>query len=190
MNSRKPILVACLLASLTALGCCRSEGTTDAPNSMSVESADAPSALETLDAMVADCAACEEDRAARHAERPLYLRLGGNDGISAFVVTLIDTHIQNDVVRPYLEGVDRQWLTRNLVDFIGAGMGGSEVYEGRSVLESHAGMGVTPEVFLSAGGDIGAAMNAVGWGPDEQQEFLCIILSMKDDVIEGSGSGE
>ena len=133
--------------------------------------------------MIADCDACAEDRAARHAETPLYQRLGGHEKIEEFVATLIDLHLRNELVKPYLEGVDLDRLSTNLVDFIGAGTGGSETYTGRSVADSHAGMGITPEVFLAAGGDIGAAMQAVGWGADEQQEFLCIILSMKDDVI-------
>jgi len=187
MNSAKPILFASLLASLTAFACSSSDTTTEASPPLSVESAEAPSAEETLAAMVADCEACAEERATRHAERALYLRLGGNEGIQRFVTTLIELHLQNDVVRPYMDGVDLDRLNRNLVDFIGAGTGGAETYTGRSVLDSHAGMGVTPEAFLAAGGDIGAAMEAVGWGPDEQQEFLCIILSMKDLVLESPG---
>jgi hemoglobin len=133
--------------------------------------------------MVADCAACAEERAARHAASPLYTRLGGNEQITKFVAKLIELHLENEVVSPYFKDVDLEVLATNLVNFIGAGTGGSEVYEGRTVLDSHAGMGVTPEVFLSAGGDIGAAMEFVGWGADEQQEFMCIILSMMDDVV-------
>lgn len=176
-------LLACLFASLSILACSSpNEATTDQARA-SVETADTRSATEILGAMIADCDACAEDRAARHAETPLYQRLGGHEKIEEFVATLVDLHLQNEVVKPYLEGADLERLATNLVDFIGAGTDGSETYTGRSVADSHAGMGVTPEVFLAAGGDIGAAMQAVGWGADEQQEFMCIILSMKDDVL-------
>ena len=87
------------------------------------------------------------------------------------------------MVKPYLEGVDLEKLATNLSDFISAGTGGTAEYKGKSVLDTHTGMGVTLEVFLAAGGDMGEAMEMVGWGPDEQAEVMCIILSMKDDVI-------
>ncbi len=133
--------------------------------------------------MVSDCEATADARAARHAAKPLYERLGGYEKITEFTATLIEVHLQNDEVKPYLDGVDLAKLTTNLSDFIAAGTGGTAVYKGRSVPDSHAGMMITPEVFLSAGGDIGVAMQTVGWGPDEQAEFMCILLSMKDDVI-------
>lgn len=187
MNFNKPILVATILSSLTVAGCGGAEGAEDPSNARGAESAAPPTAMESIEAMVADCEACAEERAARHADSPLYGRLGGHEGISAFVTTLIEQHLQNDVVRPFFDGVDQGVLAANLVDFIGAGTGGTETYSGRSILESHANMGVTPEVFLAAGGDIQAAMNEVGWGADEQQEFMCVILSMKDQVIEMPG---
>jgi len=176
-------LLACLFASLSILACSSpNEATTDQARA-SVETPDTRSATEILDVMVADCEACAEERAARHAETPLYQRLGGHEKIEEFVAQLIELHLQNEVVKPYFEGVDQQRLATHLVNFIGAGTGGAETYKGRSVADSHAGMGVTPEVFLATGGDMGAAMQAVGWGADEQQEFMCIILSMKDDVL-------
>ena len=183
MLDTKRSLLAASLAGLLTIACSSTEDVTTDADASSAPVADTRTATEILDAMVADCEACAEACAARHAETPLYERLGGHEKIAEFVDTLIELHLQNELVKPYLEDVDLERLSTNLVDFIGAGTGGTETYEGRSVAASHAGMGITPEVFLAAGADIGAAMEAVGWGPDEQQELLCIILSMKDDVL-------
>ncbi len=190
MISIKPILITSLLACVAAVSSSCADRGAEAQESSNTDEVEAPPATVTIAAMVADCAACAEDRAARHAESPLYQRLGGNETIAEFVAKLIELHMQNDVVSPFFKDVDQEMLATHLVNFIGAGTGGPETYEGRTMVASHAGMGVTPEVFLSAGGDIGTAMQAVGWGADEQQEFMCIILSMKDDVLMKSSDDE
>jgi hemoglobin len=187
MKTAKSLAAACLSACL-ALAACSGPDTnsTASDNSKATHTAEsepAPSAVETIAAMVADCAASADARAARHNDKPLYERLGGHEKISEFVSKLIELHMKNEVVKPYFEGVDLETLGTHLVDFIGAGTGGGETYKGRSMPDSHAGMKITPEVFLSAGADIGVAMQAVGWGADEQGEFMCIILSMKESVL-------
>lgn len=187
MKTIKPLKIATLFACLAIAACSSAdENTTEASSSDATDVADdevAPSATETIAAMVADCEASADARAARHSETPLYERLGGNEKVSEFVAKLIELHLVNEIVKPFLDGVDLEALATNLTDFICAGTGGKEVYKGRSLPDSHAGMKITPEVFLSAGGDIGAAMQAVGWGANEQEEFMCIILSMKDAVL-------
>ncbi len=187
MKTIKTLSLSCLFACFAITSCGDAEKSTaasdDSNTTKAAENASTPSATETIAAMVADCEASADARAARHSATPLYERLGGHEKISEFVAKLIELHLENELVKPYFEGVDLKVLATNLVDFIGAGTGGGEVYKGRSMPDSHAGMKITPEVFLSAGGDIGMAMEAVGWGADEQGEFMCIILSMKDAVL-------
>jgi hemoglobin len=183
MNAIQSLSNLGLFACLALASCCGLCKSTETDSSNAAVQAAAPSATETIDAMVAGCAASAEARTARHNAQPLYERLGGHETITEFAANLIELHLSNDVVQSYFEGVDLNQLSTHLVDFIGAGTGGPEAYKGRSMPASHAGMMITPEVFLSAGGDIGAAMQAVGWGADEQEEFMCIILSMKDAVL-------
>ncbi len=183
MKIAHPFSVASLIASLLLVSCGGGEAAATETDPATDGGTPKLSATETIAAMVADCEASADARAARHTATPLYERLGGHEKITAFVSTLIEVHQKNDAVKPYLEGVDLEKLTTNLSDFISAGTGGTAEYKGQSVLDSHTGMGVTPEVFLAAGGDSGEAMQMVGWGADEQAELMCIILSMKDDVI-------
>ncbi len=187
MKLIQPIAITLTLACLAISSCSDSNTNTTESNQANTvnatKSGATPSASETLAAMVAGCAASAEERAKRHKEKPLYERLGGKEKIMKFVEKLIALHLENELVKPFFEGVDQKKLATNLADFIGAGTGGGETYKGRGIPEIHAGMKITPEVFLSAGGDIGAAMKAVGWGANEQAEFMCIILSMKDAVV-------
>ena len=82
--------------------------------------------------MVADCEASADARAARHNKQPLYERLGGHEEITAFVETLIELHLTNEVVKPFMEGADLDMLTTNLVDFIGALESASEIVRGKA----------------------------------------------------------
>ncbi|MCA9002694.1 MAG: group 1 truncated hemoglobin [Planctomycetes bacterium] len=183
MNIPHHFSIATLITSLLLISCGGGEAAATVTDSAEQTGEPTLSATDTIAAMVADCEDSANARAARHNETPLYERLGGQETITAFVSTLIEVHQKNDLVKPYLEGVDLEKLTTNLSDFISAGTGGTAEYKGQSVLDSHTGMGITPEIFLAAGGDIGEAMQMVGWGPDEQAELMCIILSMRDDVI-------
>jgi hypothetical protein len=48
---------------------------------------------------------------------------------------------------------------------------------------AHAHLELSKADFLSAGGDVTAAMQNLGYGEEEIQEFVCILVSMKDLVI-------
>jgi hypothetical protein len=37
--------------------------------------------------------------------------------------------------------------------------------------------------FLAAGSDLGAAMDAAGWGENEKQELLCAFVSLRAQVV-------
>ena len=49
--------------------------------------------------------------------------------------------------------------------------------------ESHASLNMTPEMFLAAGEDIMQALAEFEVPQNETEEFMCIILSFKDDVL-------
>ena len=70
-----------------------------------------------------------------------------------------------------------------LADFAAAGTGGDATYVGRDMVEAHKHMQMTQADFLSAGGDVIQAMKNKGYGQNEIDEFVCILVSMKDMVI-------
>jgi len=48
---------------------------------------------------------------------------------------------------------------------------------------AHASLNMTPEQLLAAGEDIMIAFEEFKVPKDETDEFMCIILSFKDDVL-------
>ena len=79
--------------------------------------------------------------------------------------------------------VDSERLAKHVADFTAAGTGGPQEYTGRTMPGSHANLKRTDADFLSAGGDIVTAMKSMGYGENEINEFVCILVSLKDQVV-------
>jgi hemoglobin len=133
--------------------------------------------------MQAMCAETAEARAQRQAEKPLYDRLGGYDRIHEFIREVVRLHFENDALDRIMEGVDGKTLAKRVTDFTAAGTGGPQTYKGRSMPAAHARLELTDADFLAAGGDIVKAMQTMGYGEDEVNEFVCILVSLKDQVV-------
>tara|TARA_R110002096_G_scaffold350395_1_gene543425 strand:+ start:1291 stop:1863 length:573 start_codon:yes stop_codon:yes gene_type:complete len=142
-----------------------------------------PDAMAAIDGMIADCATTAEARAARHAEKPLYERLGGREPLLAFTKRVLERHQENPPIQALFDGPDLDKLANHFVDFVGAGTGGPEKYTGRGMKELHHPMNLTAEQVLAAGGDIMATLAEFKIPKDESEEVMCIILSFKDDLI-------
>ena len=129
------------------------------------------------------CQESADARAQRQAEVPLYQRLGGHERLQELAGRLVDNHLKNETISSYFKGVDRDALVEHVVNFLGAGTGGSETYTGRDMPTVHAGMNITEEEFLSTGGDVVAAMHSMEYGQEEIDEVVCILVSLKDQVM-------
>ena len=144
---------------------------------------DEPTVDEQVAGLVEMCAASESARVARHEANPLYSRLGGYDGVHALTTEVVRLHsIHPDFAR-FWGDIDEEALIKNLDDFIATGTGGPKGYEGRDMPTAHAHLELSDADFLSAGGDVMAGMQNVGYGEEEIQEFVCILVSMKNLVI-------
>ena len=166
----KWILAAFVIASLTV----SSAGATDAP-----------SVAEQIGGLQTMCADTEQARAQRQADQPLYDRLGGYDRILEFTTEVVRLHNQNEAIERVMVGVDSEALAKNVADFVAAGTGGptTHAYTGRDMPAAHAHLHLTDADFLAAGGDIVNAMQTMGYGQNEIDEFMCILVSLKDQVV-------
>jgi len=144
---------------------------------------DAPTVAEQINGMQTMCAESADARAQRQAADPLYDRLGGYDKILEFTTEVVRLHNQNDAIKGMFADVDSQALAAHVADFVAAGTGGSATYTGRTMPDSHADLHLTDADFLAAGGDIVTAMQSMGYGENEIQEFVCILVSLKDQVV-------
>lgn len=134
-------------------------------------------------AMEAQCSASAGARAARHDEKALFERLGGEERIMSLSREIIRMHLENPDLVNYFQHVDQDKLATNLTAFIAAGTGGPQNYQGGDMVAVHEGMGITNALFLSAGGDVGMAMQNLGYGSDETEEMICILVSLRPQVM-------
>lgn len=144
---------------------------------------DAPTVAEQINGLQKMCADTADARAQRQAAQPLYERLGGYDKIHEFVREVVRLHFENDALDRIMVGVDGEKLAKNVADFAASGTGGPQTYKGRTMPEAHARLELTDADFLQAGGDIVKAMNTMGYGQNEIDEFVCILVSLKDQVV-------
>ena len=148
--------------------------------------AEVASGQEPGDDLAEMARACDEAATAiaqRQAERSLYERLGGREGIEAIMVEMVDVHMTNPDIRPLFDGVDIDGFIKNSTDFLAAGAGGDVEYTGRDVPSVHERMNLTSSLFLAAGADLQKAMQNLELGPDEQEEVMCALVSLRGLVL-------
>lgn len=138
---------------------------------------------EQLEALQSMCAQSEKTRADRHKTTPLYERLGGYDKIRSLTTEIVRLHNKNGAIKHFFDGVDADNLARHVADFMASGTGGNVEYTGRSMVEAHQTMGLSDADFLSAGGDVIQAMENLDYDQDEIDEVVCILVSLKDQVV-------
>ncbi|MEJ2720597.1 MAG: hypothetical protein P8181_05585 [bacterium] len=82
-----------------------------------------------LDAM---CAANADERAARHAETPLFERLGGEEGIHALTREIVRLHLQNPAIKYMFDDLDADKVAHRVALFMISGTGGPASYDGET----------------------------------------------------------
>ena len=117
-------------------------------------------------------------------EGSLYQRLGGSEAIVAVIDDFVgrcaaDTRINQKFVR-----TDVPRLKKMLVDQVIAATGGPATYTGRSMAETHDGMGVTAGEFDALVGDLVATLDQFKVPAAEQQELLGILGPLRADIVE------
>lgn len=149
-----------------------------------------PSVDEQVAGLEAMCAANAGARAARHKETPLFERLGGEEGIHALTKEITRLHIENESISYKFDDLDADKVANRVALFVIAGTGGpATAYDGPELKVSHADMGLTNADFMAAGGDVIQAMKNLKYGQDEIDEFVCILVSLRDQVVfEDSGT--
>ena len=124
-----------------------------------------------------------------HADAPatasLFERIGGRATLERVVPDVIALHLENPVVGERFRNAKKPIpeLERLAVEFFTTGLSGTPTYEGLSMPEAHAGMGITAEEYLAVLDDILVALDRHGIGQTEQAELLAIAYSMKGDII-------
>ena len=116
--------------------------------------------------------------------KSLYERLGGKEAITAVVDTFVGNVGADKRINGYFASTDLTKLKVNLVNQICEGSGGPCKYTGRTMKQTHAGMGVTEAAFGALVEDLVAALDHHKVGKGEKEELLGILGPMKGDIVE------
>ena len=114
----------------------------------------------------------------------LYERLGGLDAITSVVDSFVARCAGDDRINGKFERTDIPRLKTMLVDQVCEATGGPCTYTGRSMAETHDGMGVTAGEFDALVEDLVATLNEFDVPKAEQDELLGLLGPMRDEIVE------
>ena len=122
------------------------------------------------------------------SEKTLYKRLGGYDGITAFVNDLLprlqaDSQLGRFWENRSNDGIDRE--KQLLIDYLSSNAGGAVYYTGREMKQSHQGMGITESDWSTFLGHAGDTMSTLSVPKQECDDVVAFVLSLKDDIVDG-----
>ena len=125
----------------------------------------------------------------------LYERLGGVYSIAAVVDDFIDRIMDNPRLNanPKVDEahhrVSRAGFKYYVTEMVCWAAGGPQKYTGRSMLESHAHLGITAEEWQVFLGELHACLDKFGVPKAEQGELFAIVDSTKKDIVRPAGGG-
>ena len=116
--------------------------------------------------------------------KSLYDRLGGKGAITAVVGTFVGKVGGDQRINGYFAITDLVKLKMHLVNQICEASGGPCTYTGRTMKQTHAGMGVHDAAFGALVEDLVAALDHHKVGKAEKDELLGVLGPMKSDIVE------
>ena len=117
----------------------------------------------------------------------LYKRLGGYDAIAAVVDDFIGRLATDPQLSRFFVGHSTQSLQRIrqlVVEQICAAAGGPCFYTGRSMKESHAGMGITQAEWEVALKHLTATLDKFKVGAKEREDLFAAIAPLQADIVD------
>src|SRR3954452_7551590 len=113
----------------------------------------------------------------------LYDRLGGAPAIDAAIDLMFAKIVADADLAPYFERVN---LARHAVKakaFVGAALGGPEVYRGKDMRSAHARLAISAHEFGAVAGHLATSLAELGVADDVAGELLAVVGSLRADVV-------
>jgi hemoglobin len=114
----------------------------------------------------------------------LYERLGGLEAISAVVDSFVARCAGDGRINAKFARSDVPRLKKMLVDQVCQAAGGPCTYTGRTMRDTHDGMGVTAGEFDALVEDLVATLDEFDVPKAEQDELLGLLAPMRDEIVE------
>ena len=135
------------------------------------------------------------DDAAAPETKSLYERLGGETAIAAVVDDFVGRAASDPAVNFVRTGTPKEWdaspenvatLKEHLTQFLCSVTGGPQVYEGKDLITTHAGMEISDEEFNALAADLQASLVSFNVPQKELDELMTIAASTRGQIVEKS----
>src|ERR1700755_1257589 len=120
-------------------------------------------------------------------QKSLYERLGGYNAISAVVGGFVGRLLADKQFERFFVGHStdsKKRIRQHIVDQFCAAAGGPCVYTGRTMKDSHAGLGITEAEWDAAAKHLVATLDKFKVGEPEKKDLLAFVASLKNDIVE------
>jgi hemoglobin len=124
---------------------------------------------------------------ARAQEKSLYERLGGYNAIAAVVDDFIGRLVADKRFERFFVGHSKdsqKRIRQHIVDQLCMAAGGPCIYTGRTMRDSHEGLGISEDDWKAAVGHLVATLDKFKVGKREKDDLLAAVSKFKNDIVE------
>jgi hemoglobin len=145
----------------------------------------------------------QADNAKINPKPSLYVRLGGEKGITAIVDDWVPRLIADPRVNFERKGVkqggvlgvgakEQTWqpnkialeeLKKHFIQFFSLSTGGPAAYDGKDMKKGHENMKITNPEFDAAVGDLKATLDHLRVPTDQQKELLAVVETTREQIV-------
>jgi hemoglobin len=121
------------------------------------------------------------------AQKSLYERLGGYDAIASVVDDFVGRLITDKKFERFFVGHStdsKKRIRQHIVDQFCAAAGGPCLYIGRTMKDSHQGLGITEEEWNAAAKHLIASLDKFKVPEREKNDLLAFVGTVKNDIVE------
>ena len=120
-------------------------------------------------------------------KKSLYDRLGGYNAVAAVVDDFVGRLVTDKQFERFFVGHStdsKKRIRQHIVDQLCAAAGGPCVYTGRTMKDSHAGLGISEAEWDAAAKHLVASLDKFKVPEPEKKELLAFVISLKADIVE------
>ena len=116
----------------------------------------------------------------------LYRRLGGREGIAGVVDAFVANALADQRIGPAFKALPAAKvgpLKSNIADFICENTGGPCSYLGRTMKESHKGLGLAKEDADACNAALAKALDSSKVAPADKEQVMKLVQSLMPDIV-------
>jgi hemoglobin len=120
-------------------------------------------------------------------KKSLYDRLGGYNAVAAVVDDFVGRLLADKQFERFFAGHStdsKKRIRQHIVDQLCAAAGGPCIYTGRTMKDSHAGLGISDAEWDAAAKHLVASLDKFKVGEQEKKDLLAFVSSLKADIVE------